>query len=508
MGKRKGPVASIIMKRLGGNRLQVNEVDPSLPEKNRRERSVAVIGGGIAGLVAAAVLSERGLKVSLYENNDYLGGKIGSWPVRFKDGFSTQVEHGFHAFFRQYYNLRRFLDRIGSGDYLIPIEDYLISTLDHGDYGFRGIKTTPLLNMLSMAKHKVYKLGDMMKNPESRRLLAFLQYDAEKTFARFDDLSYQQFAQLAGLPPEMRVIFSTFTRAFFAESHHMSMAEMIKSFHFYFLSNDLGLIYDVLRDDFQKTFLTPARDYLEKRGVRIQLKKPVRKLERRGEGFAVGRNAFDYAVLAADVVGSSSIAKSSGLFKDENPDSCRKLSGLKASQRYSVLRLWLDRALQRELPFFIFTDRVKLLDSISLYHNLEDDSRDWAVKTRGGVFELHSYAVPDDVPDKAQIRGYFLKELYAYLPELKDAKILYEYHQLRDDFTAFHRGLYAERPTYDPKINNLYLAGDWVKLPYPAMLMEAATTSALLSANAILAKEGLRAEPVFSVPLKGLFAKR
>jgi hypothetical protein len=40
------------------------------------------------------------------------------------------------------------------------------------------------------------------------------------------------------------------------------------------------------------------------------------------------------------------------------------------------------------------------------------------------------------------------------------------------------------------------------------MLMEAATTSALLSANAILAKEGLRPEPVFSVPLKGLFAGR
>lgn len=508
MGKRKGPVASIIMKRLGGSRLQVNEVDPSLPEKTRRERSVAVIGGGIAGLVAAAVLSERGLKVSLYENNDYLGGKIGSWPVRFKDGFNTQVEHGFHAFFRQYYNLRRFLDRIGSGDYLIPIEDYLISTLDHGDFGFRGIKTTPLLNMLSMAKHKVYKLGDMMKNPESRRLLAFLQYDAEKTFARFDGLSYQQFAQLAGLPPEMRVIFSTFTRAFFAESHLMSMAEMIKSFHFYFLSNDLGLIYDVLRDDFQKTFLNPARNYLEERGVRIQLKKQVRKLERRGEGFAIGRDAFDYAVLAADVVGSSSIAKSSGLFKDENPDSYRKLSGLKASQRYSVLRLWMDRDLQRELPFFIFTDRVKLLDSISLYHKLEDDSREWANKTKGGVFELHSYAVPDDVPDKAHIRAYFLKELYAYLPELKEAEILYEYHQLRDDFTAFHRGLYAERPTHDPQINNLYLAGDWVKLPYPSMLMEAATTSALLSANAILAKEGLRPEAVFSVPLKGLFAGR
>jgi hypothetical protein len=56
----------------------------------------------------------------------------------------------------------------------------------------------------------------------------------------------------------MRVIFSTFTRAFFAESQLMSMAEMIKSFQFYFLSNDPGLIYDVLRDDFERTFLAPA----------------------------------------------------------------------------------------------------------------------------------------------------------------------------------------------------------------------------------------------------------
>jgi isorenieratene synthase len=207
-------------------------------------------------------------------------------------------------------------------------------------------------------------------------------------------------------------------------------------------------------------------------------------------------------------VASRSIAESSGFVKEENPDSYRQLAGLKASQRYSVLRLWTDRDLERKLPFFIFTDRVKLLDSISLYHNLEDTSARWARQTKGGVFELHSYAVPDDVPGKPEIRGHFMEELYAYLPELKTAKILYEYHQLRDDFTSFHTGLYDQRPTCDPGISNLYLAGDWVKLPCPAMLMEAAATSALMSANAILAKEGLRPEPVFSVPLKGLFARR
>ena len=504
----RGLIESIIMKRLGGNRLQVNVVSDGLPKKTRQERSVAVVGGGIAGLTASALLSERGFKVTLFEKNDYLGGKIGSWPVRFKDGFETQVEHGFHAFFRQYYNLRNLLDKIGAGKYLIPIEDYLISTLDHGDYGFKGIKTTPALNMLSMAKHKVYKLGDMMKNPESRRLLAFLSYDAEKTYRLFDNVSFQQFAEQVGLPPQMMIIFSTFTRAFFSESHLMSMAEMIKGFHFYFLSNDLGLIYDVPKDDFETTFLAPARKFLERHGVTILTGKPVKNIQRRGEGFKVAGKSFDYAILATDVVGSKSLAEASGFIQAENPESHQRLAALKPSQRYSVLRLWLDRDLEKKVPFFIFTDRVKLLDSISVYHNLEDTSAKWAKKTRGGIFELHSYAVPDEVPDKRTIRKHFLEELYAYLPELKKAKILYEYHQLREDFTAFHTGLYNQRPTFDPGIDNLYLAGDWVKLPYPAMLMEAACTSALMAANAILEKENIQSEPVFSVPLKGLFTKK
>jgi len=508
MNERRGLLANIIMNRLGGNRLQVNTVDPNLPRNTAERRSVAVLGGGIAGLAAAALLSERNFQVTVYEKNDYLGGKIGSWPVRFQDGFQTQVEHGFHAFFRQYYNLRELLKRIGAERYLIPIEDYLISTLEHGNYGFRGIKTTPALNMLSMAKHKVYKLTDMMKNPESRRLLAFLQFDADKTFEQFDELSFRQFAEQVGLPPQMMVIFSTFTRAFFAESHLMSMAEMIKSFHFYFLSNDLGLIYDVLRDDFQTTFLDPARAHLERHGARIRTGRAIRALKRLGRGFAVGGDTFDYAVLATDVVGTKAISDASEFVRRENPRSFAELSGLKPSQPYSVLRLWLDRGLKQKLPFFIFTDRVKLLDSISLYHNLEDASAAWAEQTGGAVVELHSYAVPDDVPDKSAVRQHLLEELYAYLPELKEAKILYEYHQLRDDFTCFHTGQYRRRPVFDPGIDHLYLAGDWVKLPYPAMLMEAASTSALLSANAILEKEGLQTEPVYSVPLKGLFAKR
>jgi isorenieratene synthase len=51
------------------------------------------------------------------------------------------------------------------------------------------------------------------------------------------------------------------------------------------------------------------------------------------------------------------------------------------------------------------------------------------------------------------------------------------------------------------------LAGDWIALPVPAMLMEAAVTSGLAAANAILRQEGVREEPVYSVPLRGLLAR-
>ena len=51
-------------------------------------------------------------------------------------------------------------------------------------------------------------------------------------------------------------------------------------------------------------------------------------------------------------------------------------------------------------------------------------------------------------------------------------------------------------------------AGDWVALPCPAMLMEAACTSGLLAANLLLRRQGLREEPVESVPRRGLLAPR
>jgi len=283
------------------------------------------------------------------------------------------------------------------------------------------------------------------------------------------------------------------------------MAELIKSFHSYFLSNDLGLLYDVLNDDFEDTLWKPAKNYLSKYNSTISLDSKITSFKKDDDQFIINNERFDYVIIASDVKGTKNIIKNSDYFKNEHPDFYNQMTNLKQSQRYSVLRIWIDKDIRQGVPFFIFTDALKILDSVTIYHRMEKSSEGWVKKNGGGIFELHSYAVPDNFPEE-EIRNQFLKEFEEYFPEIKGYKIKYEYLQVKDDFTAFHTNLFKNRPTVKTKVENLYLTGDWVKVDNPSMLMEAANTSALYAANDVFKKEGLSEEPVYSVPIKGILA--
>ena len=66
-------------------------------------KSVAVLGGGIAGLSAAHELAERGYVVSVYEKKVMFGGKARSLSVNTATGGRKELpgEHGFR-FFRDF----------------------------------------------------------------------------------------------------------------------------------------------------------------------------------------------------------------------------------------------------------------------------------------------------------------------------------------------------------------------------------------------------------------------
>ncbi|MEO6082780.1 MAG: FAD-dependent oxidoreductase, partial [Umezawaea sp.] len=101
---------------------------------------VAVVGSGIAGLSAATILAEHGARVVLCEREDYLGGRVGGWATELADGSHATMTRGFHAFFRQYYNLRSLLARVDpAGTALVGLPDYPLWHAGGHREGFAGL---------------------------------------------------------------------------------------------------------------------------------------------------------------------------------------------------------------------------------------------------------------------------------------------------------------------------------------------------------------------------------
>ena len=92
--------------------------------------TVAVLGGGVAGLTAAHELAERGFAVTVYEARDRLGGKARSLPV---PGSGTDgrgdlpAEHGFRFFPGFYRHVPDTMRRIGVDGHLVGAERVLLA---------------------------------------------------------------------------------------------------------------------------------------------------------------------------------------------------------------------------------------------------------------------------------------------------------------------------------------------------------------------------------------------
>ena len=75
--------------------------------------TVAVAGGGLAGLAAACALSNSGFRVTVFEKRPFLGGRASSYE---HPGTGEVVDNCQHVLFRVCTNLVEFYERIGVAD--------------------------------------------------------------------------------------------------------------------------------------------------------------------------------------------------------------------------------------------------------------------------------------------------------------------------------------------------------------------------------------------------------
>jgi isorenieratene synthase len=475
---------------------------PSATALSSQPRAV-VIGGGIAGLAAATGLAERGVSVDLVERENYLGGRVGGWTEQY-DGVEVGMNRGFHAFFRQYYNLRALLGRVDPTlSMLTPVDDYpLIDGAGRRDT-FRGLPHTPPWNALAFAlRSPTFRFTDLARI-DARAAAPLAAVSLPDIYHRLDHIDAETFLKSLNFPEAARhLAFEVFSRSFFASPTDLSAAELATMFHIYFLGSSEGLIFDVANDNFNTALWQPLQQYLTERGVRFHLGSAVSSIVGgQDETFRVRTDAdesldADAVVLAADVTGLQRIVTSSpGLGDDIWRARVKKL---RTAPPFMVHRLWLDRPVGANRAAFLGTAGHEPLDNISILDRYERQAAGWVREHGGSVVELHSYAV-----QSAQAQTAMLSRLHELYPETAGARVVHEQMLYHRDCPLFAPGSHAQRPGVTTPMPGLMLAGDGVRIDLPVALMERAATTGWTAANQLLTQWGLAGHTLYTVPTQG-----
>ena len=469
---------------------------------------VVVVGAGIAGLAAATGLIERGVTVEVVEREPNLGGRVAGWNETLDDGTETTNNRGFHAFFRQYYNLRAMLRRSDpSLARLRAVEDYPLVDGDGRRDTFRGLPQTPPWNALVFAmRSPTFRFRDLVRI-DAKAAAPLATVSVPGIYDILDDTDADTFLTDINFPVAARhLAFEVFARSFFARPDRLSAAELAAMFHIYFLGSNEGLVFDVADSNFDTALWNPLGEYLRTAGVVFHTSTSVDSVTSGGpRRFQVHTGAgtvidADAVVLATDVGGLQRIVADSPDLGDAHWRG--RIAEMQVAPPFVVQRLWLDTPVESGRPDFLGTGGLEPVDNISVVSNYERQAAQWARDHGGSVVEVHSYSVTDPPPFTG-LREKMLARLHQLYPETARAGIVAERILCKQDCPLFSPGSFANRPTVDTPMPGLVLAGDGIRIDLPVALMERAATTGWSAANRLLAAWGVSGHTLHTVPVQG-----
>jgi uncharacterized protein with NAD-binding domain and iron-sulfur cluster len=445
-----------------------------------RKPHVSVVGGGLAGMVAALRLLERGCRVSLYESSDRLGGKAGAnW------GNGQFNDHGYHIFPMWYRNIWALVSELGIGGNFVDRSEFV----ELGAGEFPVYKT--FRNLTSYRCFWQNLCSGVLSVPE---MFLFFYSALDLASQNYQDKALLDQISVVGF------IRSRFYRTERVATEYQDMVLKGISVPSYFVS--AMTMRQVMRywvrsaepacripvGNLQEFWIRPIQQRLEKLGCEIKTSHTLRRISLDGATvrtlhFAVSGNKqelssdVDQAILA---IPHGSLAR---ILDDEMYVADPSLFGIFSlqSQPMAALNIYCNRRIPG-----IPASHVNLPGS---RHGLcfIDVSQAWSGQQNTILNLIASdFANLQGLSEKAMIDA-LLADLQRFLPDLhpRDIRTIDFQSHLNEPLFMNNTGAWQFRPAARTQITNLYVAGDYCRSHIDLVCMEGAVSTGLLAAEAL-----------------------
>jgi isorenieratene synthase len=479
-----------------------------------------IIGGGLAGLTAAAHLAARGVRVTVLEaNRAWLGGRLagGETETFIHDGreWSFPSEHGIHGLWGGYVNMRATLARFITDPALAPLPSGGEVWINRWREEVRRVEAGSIVrswwipapfHYVNLLLHPQFWGAitplDFLSLPGLLfSILWTVGYNPLAEESALDGLMMDDFFR--GWTPNLRATVEGVTRNLLAAPDEaITLTGLIAALRFYTL---------LRRDSWNPYFfpcnsrvavIQPLEDAIIANGGVILRGVTARQLQRNGDGWQVRAERHDGQAIthSAPSVILATHGAAAQTILNTSPDTRPQAEAMRFPKplRNATVRLWFSASPRDQASSGMFTGDF-VPDNYFWLHRIHREFSDWA-QLGGSAVELHFYgdAALLNQPDK-----YLLvtatNEIMRAFPELKGALVHGAVRRNSATHTAF-RVMTADVLHVHTPYTGIYACGDWVRYETDSLWMERACTTGIAAANGVLAEHALAPYPIATPP--------